>query len=536
MSIKLKLFELASEADQAQRLLDTYKSIVGKTQWDPEMHVEKEITEFQLDNDDRIGYVLLPLIPGYRTLCVRFCVFGHAFRTRGYEPIILRDDKDLPVRPELTVDLENKPTTVEGCRYMSKKYPELFNIKTVSIGDVLGSDYQYPNLTGLKDGNIKSLIYRGTDIYECAAASTRKYLKIYTLNTSDQEIRRIFENFLYGGILIADATKELLDSYNIEITVVNEGSYIQGKVPLDISEKEGVKVYHQANGYQRGKLLFGRPDNRHHMPQFSDSRVTDKVVNTKLSERQNKLLDSLIQKRKGGDITPTTNNDLSVEKKDSHMIGVFSHLMWDSSLEPEQAIYENIYDWLGETIEVASQKEDTRFIIKAHPWEEARGTNESTGGWIEENHSPLPDNIEFLPPDTDVNTYALIEDLDAGVVYASTVGLEMALDGVPVLVGGYPPYHGFGITHDPSNKSEYREKLQNIENLKHGGERQKRARRFAYFHFICKHLDFPPLAKPEKEVHLKHEDFIGEESVYGLIADQILKGEEVIKPGCMGLK
>jgi capsule polysaccharide export protein KpsC/LpsZ len=218
------------------------------------------------------------------------------------------------------------------------------------------------------------------------------------------------------------------------------------------------------------------------------------------------------------------------------LVGIFSHLPWDAALEPEQALYGNFYDWLDDTIEVASQKEETQFILKAHPAEKIRGTNEGVGNWIEENHAPLPDNIDFLPPDTDVNTYALIEDLDAGIVYASTVGLEMALDGVPVLVGGYPPYHGFGITHDPSSKSEYIEKLQNIENLEHGEERQKRAWRFAYFHFICKHLDFPPLAKPEEEVHLEHEDFVGEGSVYASIVDQILNGEAVIQPGCMGLK
>jgi len=519
--------------------LTMYESLIGEGPWNPNISVEDKVRNFRLDEDDRNGYVFFPLIPGYPSLCIRFCVLGHAFRTKGYEPIILRDDNDLPARPELTINDKEKFLTVEACRYRSKKYPEIFGINTVSIDDILGSDYEVPDVEKINEENLQSFTYRGINLTGCAAASTKKYLKRYTLDLKDSDIRGVFGNFLRSGMILADATQEIIDRYDVKITVVNEGNYIQGKVPLDICERNGIRVYHQSNGYHKGKIIFGKPDNRYHMPHFSDGEITARVVDTELSEEQRERIGNLMRERKGGKITPThytTHNDVSVETGNSRLVGIFSHLLWDAALEPEQAIYDDIYGWLDETIETASQKEDTQFVIKAHPAEDIRGTNESTGDWIEENHAPLPDNIDFLPPDTNVNTYALIEDLDAGIVYASTVGLEMALDGVPVLVGGYPPYHGFGITHDPSSKSEYIEKLQNIENLEHGEERKKRAWRFAYFHFICKHLDFPPLAKPEEEVRLEHEDFVGEDSVYATIVDQILKGEEVIQPGCMGLK
>jgi hypothetical protein len=544
MNLKLKIFELSSRVGQAQRLLDTYESIAGEHQWTPRVRVDDKIRNFQLDEGDRKGYVLLPLIPGYRSLCLRFCLLGHAFRTNGYEPIVLRDDKDLPARPELTVDEEEKLATVEGDRYRSKRYPDLFGIKTVSIGDVLGSGYQCPDVGGLEEDELRSFTYRGIDLSGCAKSSTKKYLKRYTLDTTDPEIRNTFEDFLRGGAMLADATQEILNEYDLKAVLVNENYYIQGRVPLELCHRDGVKAYTQCKGYQQEKLRVGRAANRDSHGRFADAELTSKAVETGLSEEEKKRINELMKKRESGEVTKlqyTTEGSSSVEVSEDIIVGVFSHLLWDGSQEQEQALYMDFYSWLSDTIETGIKMEDTHFVIKAHPAESISGTNESVMDWIDENHAPLPDNFTVLPPDTDVNTYALIRDLDAGAVYASTVGLEMAFNGIPVIVGGYPPYHGFGITHDPSSKSEYRELLERVGELECDEEMKKRAQRFAYFLFICKQLDIPYLSEffsgSERGVDsIEHEEIAREDSIYNSIVNQILNGEEVIEPGCMGLK
>ena len=45
-----------------------------------------------------------------------------------------------------------------------------------------------------------------------------------------------------------------------------------------------------------------------------------------------------------------------------------------------------------------------------------------------------------------VNTYDLFEIADLGLVYTTTVGLEMAMSGVPVIVVGKTHYRGKGFT------------------------------------------------------------------------------------------
>jgi hypothetical protein len=52
-------------------------------------------------------------------------------------------------------------------------------------------------------------------------------------------------------------------------------------------------------------------------------------------------------------------------------------------------------------------------------------------------------------------TYDLIEVADLGLVYTTTVGLEMAMSGLPVIVAGKTHYRGKGFTLDADSWVSY---------------------------------------------------------------------------------
>jgi len=534
MSVKRAVLKMASTVNQAQTLLSVYEGIVGDMPWSPRLDVADELRNAHLDDDEREGYVLLPVLPAYDSLWMRFGVLGYAFRTRGYEPIILYEDDELPANLEFTIEDEGSRAKKEGYRYQTRRYFDVLGLESMSIGDVLGRDYELPAV----DTSVRipgSWIYQTLDLTGCVEASTRKYLKRYTLDDSDPTVRRAYEQFLKSGAMIADATQQLLETYDIEAVLVNEPNYIQGWIPLKLCHEAGIDAYTQGKGYHRGRVAFGRAANRNYRWNFADKTMTATAVETELSESQLETLARLFDERKSGDVTRmqyTPDDGSSVEVPQDRLVGVFSHLLWDGALEPEQAIYEDFFAWLRDTIDVGAEMENTHFVIKVHPAEQLSGTNESVMDWLDDHYDPLPENVSILPPDTPVNTYELIDDLDAGIVYASTVGLEMALEGVPVLVGGYPPYHGFGITHDPANKSEYVDCLRRIDTLGYGPERLRRAQRFAYFLFVCKHFDFPALNDGTRQLR---RDDLGDDSTYVSMVTRILDGEEVIRPNCLGL-
>jgi hypothetical protein len=541
--IKEEIEHFLLTVDQKHRILSGYETLTGDALIGRTLDVDDKISEFQLNDSERSGYIILPLIPGYHTLCIRFCVLGHAFRAQGYEPIVLRDDNNLLIKPEITIEDDNIQTTTEMARYRSKRYPDKFGIKSVSIGEMVQQTHESNKFYGYSSGDLRSYTYRGLKISDAVDASVKKYLKKYTIDLDKPEVRRIYKRFLLSAIKITDAMEAIVEEYDTPICLVSEENYIQGRIPLRVGRKYGVDVYTQKKGYHEGKVIFGNADNRVAMGQFGDREITSKAVNSQLSQTQQSKIQDLMAKRESGNVTRvqyTPNNVSSINVEEDHLVGVFSHLLWDGALEPEQGIYDNLYDWLGEIITIGSNLTDVHFVIKSHPAEHIRGTNESIMTWINQNHAPLPGNFTVLPPDTDVNTYELIRDLDAGIVFASTVGLEMSFNGVPVVTGGYPPYHGFGVTHDPKSRSDFRELIRNVWQLDCPEEMQRRAERFAYFHFICKHLDFLHLTDSRTDsrgrICFNHEDITDDDSEYTSIVNQIIAGEDVIKPGCMNLK
>ncbi len=67
----------------------------------------------------------------------------------------------------------------------------------------------------------------------------------------------------------------------------------------------------------------------------------------------------------------------------------------------------------------------------------------------------LPEHIHVIGPEEKVNTYDLIAAANLGLVYTTTVGLEMAMSGVPVIVAGETHYRNRGFTLDPEGWVRY---------------------------------------------------------------------------------
>jgi hypothetical protein len=58
-----------------------------------------------------------------------------------------------------------------------------------------------------------------------------------------------------------------------------------------------------------------------------------------------------------------------------------------------------------------------------------------------------------------VDSYALIEHMRFGLIYSSTIGMEIAYAGKPVLIGGDAFFKKQPFVHFPKNENDYFEKL-----------------------------------------------------------------------------
>ncbi|WP_020472265.1 capsular polysaccharide export protein, LipB/KpsS family [Zavarzinella formosa] len=134
-----------------------------------------------------------------------------------------------------------------------------------------------------------------------------------------------------------------------------------------------------------------------------------------------------------------------------------TNLAWDSAVLGRQRTFKSMIEWIIESIRWFGEHPEFQLIVRVHPVEKSVRTNEPVVATVGEQLPNLPSNVRLVDANEKVNTYGLMRLAHCGLAYTSTVGLEMATRGLPVVVAGKTHYaeHGFTI-EEPDPESYFR--------------------------------------------------------------------------------
>jgi capsule polysaccharide export protein KpsC/LpsZ len=135
-----------------------------------------------------------------------------------------------------------------------------------------------------------------------------------------------------------------------------------------------------------------------------------------------------------------------------------TNVIGDSLTLGRQVFSDSMTEWLERTVRYFATRPDVQLVTRIHPGELIT-KGPSVADVVHKTLPSLPENIHLVPADAKVNTYDIIEIADLGLVYTTTVGMEMAMSGVPVIVVGNTHYRNKGFTLDPENWEAYFELL-----------------------------------------------------------------------------
>lgn len=165
-------------------------------------------------------------------------------------------------------------------------------------------------------------------------------------------------------------------------------------------------------------------------------------------------------------------------------IFLFSNVFWDIGISELGTLFDGVIAWVLETIDLLREQPGVHLYIKPHPAEKfdaspsMRGVVEA----IRERYPVLPSNVTLIVPELKISPYELFPYIDLGVVYNGTVGLEMLMHDIPLVVGGAAPYSNLGFGHEPSSVGAYRAALLGIAD--HPRPAREAVELFAYFYFV----------------------------------------------------
>jgi len=135
-----------------------------------------------------------------------------------------------------------------------------------------------------------------------------------------------------------------------------------------------------------------------------------------------------------------------------------TNVLGDSLTLGRQVFSQSMAEWISRTVQYFTGRPDIQFVVRVHPGE-VLTHGLSMADVVRQVLPKLPEHIRLIEPKDKVNTYDLIEVADLGVVYTTTVGLEMSMCGLPVIVSGNTHYRGRGFTYDPDSWVSYFKQL-----------------------------------------------------------------------------
>jgi hypothetical protein len=171
-----------------------------------------------------------------------------------------------------------------------------------------------------------------------------------------------------------------------------------------------------------------------------------------------------------------------------------TNVLGDSLTLGREIFSGSMTEWLVQTIRFFADKPDFQLVVRIHPGEQL-SWGPSVYDIVQDYFENMPENILMIHPTTEVNSYDLIGLCSFGIVYTTTLGLEMAMTGKPVIVVGETHYREKGFTLDPESWEEYFQLLGRLladpDNYQLSEEEIRLAWRYAYRFFFDYPFPFP---------------------------------------------
>ncbi len=123
-------------------------------------------------------------------------------------------------------------------------------------------------------------------------------------------------------------------------------------------------------------------------------------------------------------------------------------------------VFDSMREWLVETVRALLERTTLKIVVRSHPGEvlhyggHERALDSLAAAGLAENP-----RLSVVAPDAAVNTYGLMEHCHCGFVFSSTTGIEMAMNGKPVVVGADVYFGKRGFTVDCHDSASYLERL-----------------------------------------------------------------------------
>ena len=146
---------------------------------------------------------------------------------------------------------------------------------------------------------------------------------------------------------------------------------------------------------------------------------------------------------------------------------ICTNVPYDAGYYQFTTLFPSMKAWLLATIGFLLEETDCDIVVRIHPGEAMHfsGKEYSLDNLAAAGITGNP-RVRIVGPKEPVNSYPLMANCQAGIVFSSTTGIEMAMMGRPVIVGSDVYFAKRGFTHDCPTRDVYFETLRKFGSMR----------------------------------------------------------------------
>jgi len=304
--------------------------------------------------------------------------------------------------------------------------------------------------------------------------------------------------FLRAAVMNVLVAEHIFAANDFQAVLSNEMSYVSWAPFCHVALRRGIPVIHQLHTEHLGSgvdhvavqvrrktsdlMRDGRAPSESQFRSFLAHREG-------FEERRARGQRYLEERRRAGRTgmaTAAIRDHLRIEER-SKVVGVFTHLCWDSSATYGRNLFASFEDWLTFTYKTAVKNDRVVWAFKIHPSEARFGVNPAynTTVLLESLMDEDPrSHVRLIDATAPFTLYDMCELLHAGITAGGTVSMELPAFRVPCVSVNAGIHSGYGFTHDCLSVSDYERVLLSIDSLPPvNDDQQVLAACYASFHF-----------------------------------------------------
>ena len=316
--------------------------------------------------------------------------------------------------------------------------------------------------------------------------------------TDDEPTRYLLREYIRSAWNVAKEFEMLIERVQPRAVVVFNGQMYPEAVAKFVARKHGIRAITHEVGLQPASAFFTEGEATAYPLHIPDE--------FELNEEENARLDAYLSQRFQGNFTMAgiqfwkgmqglDEEFLAKAAQFEQIVPIFTNVIFDTSQPHANTVFEDMFTWLDTVLEVIRAHPETLFVIRAHPDEMRvrKASRETVADWVAARQATELPNLIFVSPLEMLSSYELIQRSKFVMIYNSTIGMEAAIMGMPVLCAGKARFTQYPSVFFPQSVMAYREKLEEMlkaEKIEVPSEFQRNARRFLYYQLYFSSLPF----------------------------------------------